>query len=241
MLPLDGLGSAEVVVRGGGLRQGLVDGGVELRHVRDLGPAGGRQDEDAGGVFEADALAQAEVCLDFGGEEAVGVHDEGHLLVVGLEPLAGEVVEVVFAGNRVLAREDVAAILFGCGGRDLVLEVTGVDGGLAAPEVLGEGEVMAEERNFIVFGGGVDDGEGVGAGGALEVFKLVDGGFIAGRELERRGVFEVVSGAWRERGLGLRLMGSSEGQGEQGCGGNGGKEGAAGHGSKTHKGFQGLF
>ena len=153
----------------------------------------------------------------------------------------GEVVEVVLAGDAVLVGEDVAAILLGCAGGDFVLEVAGVDGGLAAPEVLGEGKVMANQGDLVVLDRGVDDGEGVRAGGALQVFELVDLGFFSGGQLERRGVFEVVSGAGRERGLSVRGAGGCEGQGQEGCGGEGGEESAAGHGNKTHKGFRGLF
>ncbi len=37
------------------------------------------------------------------------------------------------------------------------------------------GKVLADQGDFVLIDGRVDDGEGVGAGGALEVFELVDG------------------------------------------------------------------
>ena len=238
-LSLDGLGLADVVVgRGdGGLREGLVDGGVELGHVSDLGPAVGGKDEDAGGVDEADAFPEAVVGLNFGGEEAAGIHDEGHLLAVGLEPLAGEVVEVVLAGDGVLVGEDVAPILLSDGGRDFVLEIAGGDGGVAAPEMLLEGEVVADKGDFIVIDGGVNDGEGARAGGALQVLELVDLGFLAGGQLEDGGVLELVSGTRGKGGLGA---GGGRDHGQQGSGEDG-EEGAASHRYKTHKGYYGYF
>ena len=51
-----------------------------------------------------------------------------------------------------------------------------------------EGEVVADERNLVLLDGRVDDGKGVGAGGALEVFELVDGDGNAGRGAEHGGV-----------------------------------------------------
>ena len=40
---------------------------------------------------------------------------------------------------------------------------------------ISKGKVVADERDLVLFDGGVDDREGVGAGGALEVLELVDG------------------------------------------------------------------
>ena len=51
-----------------------------------------------------------------------------------------------------------------------------------------EREVVADQGNLVLFDGLVDDGEGVGAGGALEVFELVDGDGNAGRRAEHGGV-----------------------------------------------------
>jgi len=64
--------------------------------------------------------------------------------------------------------------------------------------VANEGDLVAVER-------GMDDGEGVRAGGTFEVFKLEDGRVLAGGELEHGGVAELV--AWtagRSLGVGER-------------------------------------
>ncbi len=47
---------------------------------------------------------------------------------------------------------------------------------------------MADEGNLVLLDGRVDDGEGVGAGGALEVFELIDGDRDSGRGAEHGGV-----------------------------------------------------
>ena len=62
----------------------------------------------------------------------------------------------------------------------LVLEVARGDGGVKAPDVERPRVVAADEWDLVLGGGRVDDGEGVGAGGALQVFELVDGDFGAG-------------------------------------------------------------
>jgi hypothetical protein len=228
---------------GGGLGQGVVDGGVELGYVHDLSPAVGGEDDDGGGLVEADALAHGAVSLDFRGEAAAGVHDEGKLLFVVGEPLAGEGGEVVLAGDGLLSGEDVAAELVGEFGRDLVLEIARGDGGVLAPLVGLDEEVVAEEGDFVVLDGGVDDGCGVGAGGALEVFELDDGGFLAGRELEGRGVLEVSAGAGGTGDvLGVSGGGEREEGGGEHCGNDGGEaESAKDHRCKTHKGYERYF
>ena len=64
-----------------GLRCGVfgdrgVQHGVELGDVGDLGVALLRDDEDAWGLVEIDALAEGVVGTNLSGEEAVGVDDE---------------------------------------------------------------------------------------------------------------------------------------------------------------------
>jgi hypothetical protein len=102
---------------------------------------------------------------------------------------------------------------------------------------------MAHEWNFVVLDGGMDDGSGVGACGALEVFELDDGGFLAGRELEGGGVLEVRAGAGGTGDV-LRVRGG--GDGEEGSGkrnrSDGGEaESAKDHRCKTHKGYERYF
>jgi hypothetical protein len=79
---------------------------------------------------------------------------------------------------------------------------------------------VAKKRDLVLVNGRVHDGEGVGAGGAFEVFKLVDGDRGALGSTEHRGVFEALSEG-REAGR--------KGE-EQGC-----CEKDAGHWCKTHR------
>ena len=97
---------------------------------------------------------------------------------------------------------------------------------------------MADEGNFVALDSGVDDGEGAGAGGALQVFELVDGDAGSRRELERRGVLEVVSAAGWNGFLGGR--GERERK-EDGGGGESGAGGVAEHGCETHKVYECHF
>ena len=98
----------------------------------------------------AEAESEVAVGLDFGGAVAGGVDDEGHLLVVGLEPFAGEALEVVRACDEGLAGEYVAAEVFGGLGGDFVFEVAGVDGGSARPYVAGDDEVVMDAGDVVV-------------------------------------------------------------------------------------------
>jgi len=61
--------------------------------------------------------------------------------------------------------EDGTAVVFGGLGRDLVLDVACDDGGVKAPDVHLEGEVVADEGSLVLLHRCVNDGEGVGAGG----------------------------------------------------------------------------
>ena len=117
---------------------------------------------------------------------------------------------------EVCAAKTARRILLGGLGRDLVLDVAGDDGGVTAPDVHLEGEVVADEGNLVVLDGGVDDGIGVGAGGALEVFELVDGDLGSGGGLSMEvslKVLPVFGGAeyWREGGNAER-RGRAEGR-----------------------------
>ncbi len=176
-----------------GLGQGGVDGLEELGGVGDLNPILRGDDPDGRGLGEADALAEGVVCLDFLGKSALGVYDEGHRELVGLEPALGKVLEVFLGGDGGLRGKDGSAILLGGLGRDFVLEVAGVDGGVEAPEVHLEREVVADEGNLVVLDGSLNHGEGAGAGGALEVFKGENSDLGSGGGLEHGGVFEGVA------------------------------------------------
>ena len=122
-----------------------------------------------------------------------------------------------------LVGEDGAAVLLGDLGRDLVLDVAGDDGGVAAPDVHPEGEVVADQGDLVVLDGGVDDGEGVGAGGALEVFELVDGDLGSGGGLDHGGVFEGGAGVWGRGVLGVGRSAAREGEQK---GGGAGRDGS---------------
>ena len=118
---------------GGGLGQCVVDGGIELGYVHDLGPAIGCEDDDGGGLVEADSLSHGAVSLNFRSEATAGIHHEGKLLFVVGEPFSGEAGQVILAGDGLLGGEDVATELVAELRRDLVLEVARGDGGVLAP------------------------------------------------------------------------------------------------------------
>ena len=122
---------------------GGVEHRVELSDVADLGVALLGDDEDGRSLGESDALAEGLVGANLGGEQAVGVDDEGHDAAMGLKVFLREGVEVVLRGDGGLVGEDGAAVVLGGLGRDLVLDVTGDDGGVKAPDVHREGEVVA--------------------------------------------------------------------------------------------------
>lgn len=202
-----------------------------MSRIGDLHPIFCSHHPDGGGLAEADALTEVVVCLDLIGELASRVYDKGHHATVGLKEVLGEVIEVFLGGDGGLVREDGAAILFGGLGRDLVLDVAGDDGGVAAPDVHLEGEVVADQGNPVVVDGFMNHGKGAGAGGALEVFELVDGDLRSSGWLEHGGVFEGLAGAGRKGGLS-----DGGGAGEQSeAEGGGGRE--TDHECKTHRGI----
>lgn len=116
---------------------------------------------------------------------------------MGLEELLGEVLEVFLGGDELLTGEDGAAIVFCQLGINLVLDVARSDGGVPAPDVHFQREIVANEGNLVVLNGCVNDGKGAGAGGALQVFKFVDGDFGSGWGLDHGGIAEGVGGVGR--------------------------------------------
>ena len=221
---LSGCGTPKLGVGGsagtGCLRQGCVDGLEELGGVSDLDPVFWGDDPEGGGLGEADALAEGVVCLNFLGQRALRVYDKRHRELVGLEPALSEFLEIFLGRDGGLGGEDGSAVFFGGFGRHLVLNVAGVDGGVEAPEVHLEGEVVADEGNLVVIDCGLDHGEGARAGGALQVFKGIDGDLGSGGGLEHGGVFEGVSRVgghrilrvgWNQEG---EKQGGRDGQGE---------------------------
>jgi hypothetical protein len=204
----------------GCLRQGCVDGLEDLRGVGDLNPVLRGDDPDGGGLGKTDSLAEGVVSLDFLSQRALRVNDEGHRELVGLEPALSEVLEIFLGRDGGLGGEDGSAVFLGGFRRHLVLNVAGVDGGVEAPEVHLEGEVVADEGNLVVIDGGLDHGEGACAGGALKVFKGIDGDLGSGGGLEHGGVFEGVARVggrrilrvgWNQEG---EKQGGRDGQGE---------------------------
>jgi hypothetical protein len=163
---------------------------VELCDVNHLGVAFLGDDEDTRRLSKADALAQSVVSMDLGGKEAAGVDNERHYATVRLEILLREGVEVFLRRDRGLICEYGAAILFSGLRRDLILDVACDDGGVKAPDVHLERKVMTNERDLVLVHGCVDDREGAGAGGALEILELVDGDPGANGGAKHRGVFE---------------------------------------------------
>src|SRR6202035_3289194 len=90
---------------------------------------------------------------------------------------------------RGLVGEDGTAILIGGLRRDLVLDITGDDGRVKAPDVCSaKGKIASDQGNLVLLDGRMDDGEGVGAGRALEVFELVDSDGDAGGGAKHGGV-----------------------------------------------------
>lgn len=234
-LTLDGGGAPELGVGGGGvgagrLRERGVDGLVELRGVGDLDPLFGGDDEDGRGLGETDAIAEGLVGEDLAGELAGGIDDKRHGASVLLEVALGEGLEVFLGADGDLVGEDGAAVVLGGLGGDLVLDVACGDGGVEAPQMHAEGEVVADDGDLVVVGGVVDEGEGACAGGALEVFELVDGDAGAGGRLDHGGVFEHRSGADRNGALGAAGRGRREEKG----GGEGGGGGAEHMGRTRH-------
>jgi len=157
-------------------------------------------------VLDADALAECVVSLDGGGEFALGIECEGELDVVVLCVVLSELAQDVERGDGGLAGKDGVAIIvaqllaFG-------VEPAGIDGGLEAPRMEWEGEVVANPGD-VVFGCGVfEDDVGVGAVGALHVFEFNDGYTGADGGFERGGVVYRGGGGCVELGAHTRRRG----------------------------------
>jgi len=176
-------------------------------------------DPDGGSVLDTDALAEVPVVFDLLREASHGIDGEGQCDAVGGGEALRELLKLVEGLDGDLVGENRIAVIV-AEGFAFGVEEAGVDGGLEAPIVLGEREIVANPGD-VVFGGGLfEEGVGVGAVGALEVFKLDDGDACAGRRLEGRGVVDLGSGRRAELGVG----GDGErGGGDQGKDGNQGK------------------
>ena len=149
------------------------------------------------------------------------------------EPATRKALQVFLAVDRGLRGEDVQPVLLRKLRRDLVLQIARGDGGVAAPDVLGEREVLANVRNLVPLQCLVHDGRGVRAGRAFQVFELEDGGLGTVRQLQHGGVFERVplstSGALSKGG---------DGESEKDGGGEGGE---ASFFRKAHRGRNSHF
>ena len=127
--------------------------------------------------------------------------------------LLRELLEIVGSLDGGLVGEDLVAVVV-AEGLAFGVEEAGVDGGLEAPVVLGQREVVADPGD-VVFGGGVfEQGVGAGAVGALEVFKLDDGDASAGGRLEGGGVVDLGGIGRAELGVGRGWRPTRRGQGK---------------------------
>src|ERR1017187_4981804 len=138
----------------GGVSNGLIDHLVELASVQDLDKwrplAVRRNHPDCGSVFDADALSQGVVGLDFIGQRALRVDGEGERDIVGLGKLVGELAQRVKRDDGDLVGKHLVAVLV-AKGLAFGIEPACVHGRLEAPGVHGQWEVGAKQRN-LVFG-----------------------------------------------------------------------------------------
>jgi len=162
---------------------GLIDELVELGAVdyfdKRSALAVGGDYPDGGGVLDADALAEGVVGFDFGGKLALRIDGEGNGNALAFGEFVGEVVEDVEAGDGGLIVEDGVAV-FVAEGFAFQVKPAGVHGGLKAPGVEGEREVVTDPGDFVLGGGLLEQGVGVGAVGAFHVFEFNDGHAGAG-------------------------------------------------------------
>ena len=209
-----------------GFGEGRVDELEEPAAVDDFdegrGVGGAGDDPDGGGVLDADALAEGVVGFDFLGEPTHGIDGERQGDAMGGGEALGEVLELAEGLDGNLVGEDGVAVVV-AEGLAFGVEEAGVDGGLEAPVVLREREIVADPGDRILFGGLFEEGIGAGAVGALEVFKLDDGDAGAGRGLEGGGVMDL--GGFRRAKLGVG-HGRDEEQrgGDKQCGRQDGKD-----------------
>ena len=182
---------------GAGIGEGLVDELGELTAVNDFDKgcafAVVGDDPDGRGVLNADALTESVIGFDQCNELALGVDGKGQGDVVVGRKLLGELGKGVKADNGWLAGEDGVAVLV-TEGLALKVKPAGVDGGVHAPVMEGEREIVADPRDFV--GGGHLSEEGVGTGTVwtLEVFKFDEGDAGSCGWTERGGVVDLGSG-----------------------------------------------
>jgi len=177
---------------GRGVGDGLVDYRVKLLGgFHDLGEgsalAVGFNDKDGGGALDAGALGEGDVGVDIVGQLALGIDGEGQAEAVALGELLGEFGQRVGVVDGALIGEDLVAV-FVADGLAFRVEPAGVDGGVAAPVVIGDEKVVADPGDLVLGGSGFESGIGDSAGGALEVIELDDGDAGAGGGMERGGV-----------------------------------------------------
>ena len=194
---------------------GLVNELIEAAAVYDFNEGrsvGGAGDDPNGrGVLDADALAERVVGFHFFGQVAHGIDGEGQGDAVLGGPFLRELLEIAGSLDGRLIGEDVVAIVV-AEGLAFGVKEAGVDGGLEAPVVLREREVVADPGD-VVFGGGVfEEGVCAGAVGALEIFKLDDGDASAGGRLEGGGIVDL--GGIGRAELGVSRGGDQRGEGE---------------------------
>jgi len=150
-------------------------------------------------VLDSDALAQGVVSFDGGGELALGIDGEGELNVAAFREVLSELAEDFDRGNRGLAGEDGVAVvvtkLFAFG-----VEPAGVDGGLEAPGMEREREIVTNPGDVVLGCGLFESDVSVGAVGALHVFEFDDGDAGAGRRFERSRVVNRGGGGSTELG-----------------------------------------
>ena len=185
--------------------EGLVDELEEAAAVDDLdegrGVGGVGDDPDGGGVLDADALAKIAVGLDCLCEMAHGIDGEGQGDAVLGGELLRELLEIGGGFDGGLVGEDFVTIVV-AEGLAFGVEEAGVDGGLEAPVVLREREVVADPGDVVLGGGVFEERVGAGAVGALEVVKLDDGDASAGGRLEGGGVVDLGGVGRAELGVG---------------------------------------
>jgi hypothetical protein len=152
--------------------------------------AAGGDHPDGGGVLDADALAEGVVGFYLGGEPALGIDGEGHGDAFALGELVGEVVEDFEGSDGGLVGKDGIAVLV-AEGLGLEVEPAGVDGGVEAPGVEGQREVVADPGDLVFGGSFFEERVGASAVRALEVFKLDDGDARGSRRTQGRGILHL--------------------------------------------------
>ena len=187
-----------------GFGEGRIDELEKAAAVEDFnegrGVGGVGDDPDGGSVLDADALSEGVVVFDLLGEAAHRIDGEGQGDAVGGGEALRELLELVRGLDGDLVGENLIAVVV-AEGLAFGVEEAGVDGGLEAPVVHGEREVVTDPGDVVLGGGLFEEEVGVGAVGTLEVFKLDDGDACAGWRLEGGGVVHVGGGRRAELGV----------------------------------------